>query len=612
MISRRLITILCVFFLVCTSHTEEKDYTFGFGYPLFNPQYISTPLDAGSYYSLQPMKLATSKVENVGDLFFPEPGIYHPDLVTAGRPVYLSSYANGLRGTRVFWRGRPLRDMRTGRSDLNLLPIANIGGLRAESWGALNGAIATGAAIDIQPLDIQIDEPLTFLTHQDGYYDFGPVEFLHSRPVAQRTQFTAGGLVPASWGRFEHSVYKGHILYGQVSKTIANSDQLSISCLSSLNKTEIPFTELTNTRNRSDFDAEYIHHFENAIKLSLQAYHSESITKLDSLDDYGRETGISARLFKGDFGGYFRASRLDGNLPLDAKYDLIEIETSAGWSKRIDLYRLYGLIGGYGWAPVRIRPVFSAGIEADVSALNTAFIQIKQAADPHSPEMMYAEYRAARPFDDYQPVWRTRPELPLIGADKPVTIQQSGRIGLRRKVPYGEVEVSGFASNDINPVIWSVKHDSLITLTNLAKRYSYGWQGSWIFTNDPFRTSLSVTGIDFHEESGVSQPLTFHEPDFRLSWETGWHRSFWDDYFEADISLSGKYFSSFYAYESDSIGWQKIGGAYPLDVRFSFRIQRFNFYYGLHNWNSYQYFLVPGYKMIHKEEYWGVNWVLLN
>jgi hypothetical protein len=556
--------------------------------------------------------MATTKIENVGDLFFPEPGIYHPDLVTAGRPVYLSSYSNGVRSTRVFWRGRPLRDMRTGRSDLNLLPIANIGSLRAESWGALNGAIATGATVDIQPLDLQNDEPLTFLTHQDGYYDFGPVEFLHSRPIGQGTQFTAGGLIPASWGRFEHSVYKGHILYGQVSKTIADSNRLSLSCLSSLNKTEIPFSDLTNKRNRSDFDTEYTHYFENAIKLSVNAYHSESVSELDSLDDYGRETGISARLLHGDFGGYFRTSRLDGNLPLGSEYDLIEIETSIGWSRKFDLYRVRGLVGGYGWAPRRIRPVFSAGIEADISAYNTAFIQIKQAADPHSPEMMYAEYRTARPFDDFQPVWLERPELPLIGADKPVTIQQSGRIGLRRKVPYGEVEVSGFASNDINPVIWSVKYDSLITLTNLARRYSYGWQGSWIYSNNPFRASLAVTGIDFNEESGISAPLTFREPGFRLTWETGWHRSFWDDYFEADISLSGKYFSSFYAYESDSTGWQEIGGAYPLDVRFSFRIQRFNFYYGLHNWNSYQYFLIPGYKMIHKEEYWGVNWILLN
>ncbi|NQU06236.1 MAG: hypothetical protein HQ568_09105 [Calditrichaeota bacterium] len=604
--------------------TQDKDPTCRFGYALFNPHYTITPLDAGSFYRLQSHTLATSKIEHAGDLFFFDPTIFHPDLVTAGRPVYLSSLYNKPRGTRIFWNSRPFRDTRTGRSDLSLIPVAYIGSLRSEQWGALDGAVSTGATVDIQSLDIQTDEPTTFLTHQDGYYDFGPVEFLHTRQIKTETQLTTGGLIPSSWGRFQHADYKGHILYAQVSKTVVDSNRLSIACLTSLNKTKIPFIEMKRRRKRSDFDIDYTHYFKNSIKVSLKAYHNESVTELDSLegvteldslDDYGRESGLSVRVFKGGFGGYFRASRLHGCLPLGTEYDLTEIEGSIGWSKALGLFRLRGLIGGYGWAPSRVRPVFSAGIEADINPLGVAFVQVKQAVDPHSPEMMYARYRTARPQDDFQPIWLIRLELPVLGAEKPVTIQQSGRIGVRRKVPYGEFELSGFTSNDLNPVIWSVKHDSVITLINLARRSSFGWLASYQYRNDPFRASLALVRIDFNEvsnDSNIVIPINYREPGFRLTWETGWHRSFWEDYFEADISLSGKYFGSFFAYESDSTGWQEIGGAYPLDIRFTFRIQRFNFYYGLHNWNSYQYFLVPGYKMIHKEEYWGINWILLN
>ena len=130
------------------------------------------------------------------------------------------------------------------------------------------------------------------------------------------------------------------------------------------------------------------------------------------------------------------------------------------------------------------------------------------------------------------------------------------------------------------------------------------------FDREPYRAKISFVGTNLKEETSVIIPVAYREPGFKMIWEIGWHRNFWDNDFETDISLGGKYFGSFDAYGPN--GWEKIGNAYPLDFRLTFRIRRMTLYYGVHNWNSYQYYLMPNYKMIHKEEYWGISWLLID
>lgn len=602
------------------SAIEDDPPPYLFGHALFDPHYVDTPLDAGSSYYILPIHFATLNLEHSGDLFGLNPLLFHPDLVTGGRQVFISSLYQGPQGSRAYWRGRPFRDVRTGRSDLSLLPLAGIGGARAELWGGLNGAVSPGAVIDFQPLELESSVPLTYLTHRDGFYGFEPVEFVHSRQVGSRSFLTAGGLIPASRGRFSHAEYTGHILYGELSWTLNGSDKLSFAYLSNINKTNIPFSTDRYKTDRSDLDIGYTFHKGKSTRIAANAYHTESMTKLGVLDDYGREVGFDLRIIKETCGGYIRFSRLDGRLAGVSDFNLTEFEGSIGWHRRFGFLDLRALVGGYGWYPERIRTVLALGAEADIQPLGEIFIQFKQSPEPHSPEMMFAEYSSDRPHDDFNPAWTAYPDRPIIGAKKPVTINRSGRTGIRRDIGFGEIEIAGFSSIDVNPVIWNVKYDSVeydsikydsyITLIDLKRRYCYGWTASWLYRENPFHATLSLVGTDHNEESSTVVPITYREPIFKLVWEIGWHRSFWENQFETDISLSGKYYGSFYAYGDND--WEKLGGAYPVDFRLTFRIRRFTFYWGLHNLNSYQYSLVPGYKMIHREEYWGVNWLLLH
>lgn len=596
--------------IFAVDNTTTRPYRFG--NPLYEPTFYNSPLDCGNIYFLSPSRHATMNLEDTGDLLGFNPELFHPDLVTAGRSVFISSFYSGPRGTRAFYRGRPFRDIRTGRSDLSQIPPALVGGVRSVHWGCLNGAIAPGVVIDIRPVELHSELPLTLITYREGFYDFAPVEFIHTRQVSEHSYLTAGGLLPSSDGRFANAHYSGHILHGQYQLALGASSSLDLAYMSSLNRTEIPFSvDGVNKTRRGDQDIMFIHNIADDAKIEVAAYRTESTTRIDTVDDYGRELGFRISTVFGHGGSYIRLCSLDGRLPGGTAYRLTEFEGSIGLKGDIGPAALWFVVGGYGWLPKKVGMVATTGWDVNIKRVGTFFIQLKQAVDPHSPEMMLAEYRTGRPRDDIEPVWELRPELPVMGTDKPVTVQRGGRFGIRRDVYFGELEVAGFGCLDIHPVIWGVKHDSTLTLVNLARRYYFGWQTGWLYDNAPYRVMVSLVNVTHRERSAVILPVTCQEPNLRLFWEAGYHRSFWDNDFEVDFSMSCRYFSDFDVYNPAEGNWETIGGAYPLDFKFTARIRHFNFYYGLHNWNSYQYYLVPGYKMMHREEYWGFNWLFL-
>ncbi len=584
---------------------------FRFGHAFFNPNYLTTPLDNGDIFLLSPLRHATLNIENIGDFTGLRTEFFHPDLATAGRPVFLSSLNGGLRGTRVLWNGRPFRNFRTSRSDLSLLPPAAIGGFRSVRWGGLSGAIAPGTVIDLMPLEPSNRIPLTFLTHRDGYYEFGPVEFIHSRQVSSRSHLTAGGLIPSSIGRLSHAVYTGHILYGRFTTRLDSITDLTLSYMSNLNRHEIPFTTTSQKTQRGDLDITLRRKNGNNSSTEISAYRAESLTRIGIPHDYGREIGAIFRSVRQNLGLYIRISRLNGILPGRSDYSLIEIESTVGYKKRAGPFNFWFLGGGSGYWIDRIKPVIAAGSDITLGKSGLLFLQLKGSSDPHSPEIMFAEYlnERERPFEEFEPGWKTQPGYAIIGKKLPVTLYYNGRIGIRQSFQFGTVEAAGFNIIEKNPVVWHAGADSIITPFTIEDRNSFGWQTSWRYDCKPFRSEISMTGIVSDEEARDTL-ISYREPDFRLAFETGWHRSFWNNEFETDISFSGKYIGKFDAYGSN--GWEEVGGAYPLDFRFTFRIHHITIYWGLHNWNSYQYYLVPGYKMIHKEEYWGINWLLIN
>ena len=589
-----------------------------FGHPLFNPNYTLSPLDGGDIYQLTSLERAVLNIEHSGDLLGNDIRFFHPDFVTAGRTVMLASLGSGVNGTRLLWRGRPFRDIGTGRANFDLMPLYSVGGIEAVHWGALDGVIGSGAVVQFQPLTLRYDQPVTVLYHRDGYYDFGPVEFIHSRRIGHNSYLSLGGFFPSSQGKFAHADYEGQTLHGEYVRRLGESTELTTAYMTGLHRVDIPFSDITRTTHRDDLDLQLVLSPNDRSRYEIGVYRVENRISYNGDGEYGRDVGLVVRGESGSFGGYMRINRMDGRLIGDSDYDLTQWEGSIGWRDSVGFVDLWLLAGGYGWWMDRIKPVTAGGLEAEVPVIGTIFASGKRAVDPHSPEMMFAEYRVNRPDDperpvhDFDPTWNLYPELPVIGRTLPVTVNYGGNVGIRRNIRFGELELSGFRSVDRDIAVWSVDGDSVIIPKGLDQRTTTGWMLLWRWgkiKNSPFRAMISMVGMNRFYEGVPEKSYWMEEPNFRLNWEIGWHRSFWDDQFETDILIGGRYFDSFYAYGSNGI--ERIGGAYPLDIRFTGRIHRFTLFYGVHNWNAYPYYLVPGYKMMHKEEYWGIHWMML-
>ena len=248
-----------------------------------------------------------------------------------------------------------------------------------------------------------------------------------------------------------------------------------------------------------------------------------------------------------------------------------------------------------------------------------------------------------KPWNGLEPFINSNEEFPLRGRNIPPTRWYSGNLGLHKQLGSFQISASTFLSLAKNAYIWyygtdvalrtSIRHslngfnapigitvnqDSLITPVELGKLNIAGGSFSARYDLNSYRITFSLFGTRKNQTAKGFQPVTFREPNFRMLLETGWHRTFFNGDFEADILMSGKYFNSFFYYsktdsgETETYLWRTLTQSYPLEFRLTARIKRFTLYYGVHNWNSYQYEQIPDYKMIHREEYWGIDWMLLN
>lgn len=599
-----------IFTQVAIGVGDDDKAPMNFGHPFFTPEYFLFPTDGGDIYLLYPHDASILNLEHSGDLLQNDLRLFHPDLVSAGREVFLSSLGAGVDYTRLLWRDRPFRNARNCRADFNLIPLKAVGGVRSTHFGVLKGLVSPGATVDFQPLNLKNEKPLTTLYHRVGFYDFAPAEFIHSRRAGQDTYMNFGGFFPSSRGRFAHARVSGHTLHGEMSRSFGPETKFTGSVMSILNRVDIPFTDVRRSIHRNDIDLKLSRHQDDQL-FEISGYRVVCVrSDRPWTKENSRESGVVMKTGNDRSGFHLRLSQVAGMLPEGSNYDLAEFEAGFGIRRRVGRFSWSMMFGGMGWWPHRVKHVGAINIDTEISETLHLYFAAKRSVDPHSPEVMFADYNTSRPVEEFIPTWKLNPDLPITGGILPVTTTRGVKIGIEKRLPLGSLNLSVFGRKDVDFYIWAVSGDSVISPVTRDNRITNGWQSSWKWSREPFRAGIGLLYLNQEFDSLPVGAYEDEEPSTRANWEVGWHNTFWNNDFETDLVLSGKYFSSFEAYGIN--GKEKIGGAYPVDIRFTARIRRFTLFYGLHNLNSYQYYLVPGYKMIHREEYWGIDWLLIN
>jgi len=545
---------------------------------------------------------ARQNLRNAADLFSLESAWYYPDLSLAGREAALSLYGLGADLTSVYWRGRPLRDPRTGRGLLNYLSLYGVSGSAAIKPGQ-----SFAPTLIFQPVAALPDAPLTALHHREGFYGFQPVEFLHIRPVSQTSRLTFGGYFPRFTGRLlPASAYRGHILSAAFDRTNGGS-KWGFSLHDGFHEVENPYQLYGTKTLKSDVDL----YFERGVwdgYGELRFYRSESVSHRGDWGDYGREFGIAAGFSRGEKFARITASRIEGRLPAGGKYQLGRLESAIGLKREVRGGSATGSIGASGWVFDRLAPTLSLAYVKPYEKKTSLKVGLSQGVNSSSPEQMLASYPSDRFETPLDPLLNSRRDLPARGGKLPLSLLRFAAVGATRDLEqFGRFGGELFYWKDTRPAGWQVEGDSVVRWSAFPRRSVAGWSARYDWREGYYRASLGMTGL-IRDLAG-DDPLRA-EPPYRMIGEAGWRRSLLDGRLDADVSLLTKFFSSFHS--PDERLNEPLGGAATVDLRFTGQIGRFTFYYGLHNLGGTDYTLVPGYPMMHKEEYWGVDWFLID
>ncbi|MFH0765854.1 MAG: hypothetical protein V2A61_05480 [Calditrichota bacterium] len=585
----------------------------------FGPPFNSNPdsswrLNDGEIWVLNSLSRVTEYVDNSGALLQNDIRFYHPDLVTDGQEVILNSQFAEATATRLLWRGRPWRSLRTGRAELQLLPPLFMGNVCSTTQGTIGGYTAAGGLIEFTPQSPQTDQPITHLHHQDGYYHYAPVEFLHARRAGPRTFVLLSGGFPSSWGIYPNSYHRGQALSGEILHTLSPTSTLSASLLDNRQETGIPFAQGYRLLQRSDCDIIYTN------RLSADAGYEAALWRVDESERFKTTSGL--RRFGQEYGirlhggnrpntGLLRLSLYDVELEKGRLHNQGELEASFVRRGSWRGLKWWAQIGGWGWLPKGVRWTGAVSGEYYRELYGRFSLTLQQAVNPLSPEVIAANYQNNRPADALNQAWDIYAHCAVQGRILPVPLSRGLTIAWNNSWGIHSLGAQGFLRQDLHTVYWDCIGDSPVQPNSLDPRWVNGGLISWNIDRGPFRHRLdlySARRIETESDNHWFSHLVEH--DIRAQWELGWHDSFWNDQFEADALIGGSLFNN-------QIKWDRhtlIGTnwAYPLRFQATMRIQRFTLYWGLRNWNDFPFQLVPGYRMMHKEEYWGIYWTLLD
>jgi len=580
-----------------------------FGNPLFTHAYQSSTYDGGQISYLTSKTLTSLNIKQVSDLMNYDIRFFQPDLVTDGQEIVISMLGSGDRSTKATWRGRPLRNPRTGAADLNRLSHIWIRGLKSVHSGSLGGVSGPDGTVEILPVDVVKADPLTLLHHREGFYSFQPVSFVHARRLGADTDLITGGYFPSSPGRFPNAVHDGSNLFGEIKKHLSGNRILSVGHQTRNDKVGITFTDSSRSVKDNDFDINLHKEFSSGSSANLFGYHLERAEREGKFRAHSRTWGVGGRSHLDSIGIYGRLGRIDIDMPSTEKIRIIEVESSVSTNRKFRGFQLWGLAGIGGWLPDRTGLNAVISVERMIKEYGSVGLLVSRNSHPLTPEILYSDYERARPSKVLNTVWRAGTDLPIQGRILPKTTTDNTELHWSHS--YGEyiAEVSAFQKTNKKPVIWTIEDDIIVPRTRSDHR-TRGWMANLNWKSNPYRANLSMISIFRNEDVEAGVPGVMPEPRFRLSVEYGWHKIFMNGRFEADVSLKVNYLNAYYSQSEE--GYEEMGGAYPLHLRMSGRIRSFTMYYGVHNWNSYQYFTVPGYKMMHKEEYWGIHWLIMN
>ena len=554
-------------------------------------------------YSLNTSDWESVYYEDLPDAIGLIPGFYHYDLALIGQQQY--SFNGG--GDPVFTLfGMPLNDALTGRFDHTLVSAGYVESLKIGS-GYNDGFISAGEIIQSSTHKIDPDLPYSRINYRDGYYGLGIADFIFAQRMGDYLGFQVGGKISEFNGRFGNSAHLGQQIRSSLYWYRPDGWNIRGTYISNNQRNEITHSLDRRLLTRSDFflnaTADSTEH-QTSITVHFYTSENDYLNRPDQLEDAFRfkiirrmETaGFSLRPMV-----YFSWYRVKTGPGFEENQPALTASLSA--AKQIS-----GGLTGSAAASLEygrdFLPALSAGLDYALSQELKLGGKLSRSSRSPAPIHRIYNLQTSDFFLPGSPVWQAPAFFPVIANNdlQPETASEARLFS----------EIDLFSAVNLKAAVFYKYLENTIGLkwNNLSSNYTwYNAENTGLPGAEILLQTKRLKGFSFRTAQTFQNPDRADNfiPRYWSNLQIDYSRRAGDTALIYTFEVHGKY----YGVREGEIGgvYHTLGDDNVWGARFIFNIHDFTLYWGNENIFSRQYELIPGYKMMHREEIWGINWI---
>jgi hypothetical protein len=576
-------------------------------------------------YSISSFRLVNREFQRHGykdgiEVITVAPGLYPRQTELYGQPAYAIPAGGSARDLTVMFRGRPFNEPVTGATNFTTFEPEEIQ-IAEYQPASVAGIASSGPMIRLIQPYVYGTVPRTQIIYRQGWYGLGRADWRIAHQISNEYAYHVGVNVSEFQGRFTNTYANtSHLRIGG-RRTLRNIGQLSIQWMEMRDRTGRPYDLGTNSLHRQDVDISLSSGTPGDSlyrELALWYVRSESAYRYGSED--GNRLGIRFEQGYGDLHGHNLSERIDveriaarfvrrPNDP-DPQADRLTAGISFTDLTSLGKINLEGAIRGE-YSTLNVVPdtasvdddfLIGGSVAASYSLMDSLQLLGLASSSWRYPSLdESAGFWSVRTPDRWMDVLSV-PDFTNFSLGnvslKPVKTEYLGT-GLQKTwSDFRQLRLmSGMRQ-------W---RDQIIAYQSEAD--------TWTRRNVDTYSSLETTAYVWAPVYGpvtlagsftYAEPITATAP---VPDTYGWVSArFMDHYYMGQLRIRatatayywGEYQTSDYAQDA----------VWTYELLFNAKIFDFEAYYGTRNLLSTAYEFIPGYSNLHREEIWGVRWIL--
>ena len=538
--------------------------------------------------------------EDMGDVLTTIPGVFQYDLGLFGQPLYIFSE---LGTPKVFLYGIPLNSHYTGLYDYNQSSPNYLKRITLDN-GSEAGLISAEGAVNCFPRTFDPEIPYSRINYRDGYYGLGVVDFIFAQKLGAYHGFQIGGRISEFNGRRSFSEHKMEQFRGALYWRRPQGWDLTAVFITNRNKTQITQTTDRRLAARSDFFLTA----QDSLSQSSMVIHYYSTED----DYYGKpdpsEEGYDLKLQRNFHhrSFQFRPSLYlnwykvnSGNGSAENQASAVgNITTLYSFSENLSAETAFSLEAGRDMLPGA-----ALTFTAQIDERSKASLSLERSGK--SPAFICRTYdlTAENVYLPGSDIWELPPDAeiePNYNLDPEITNAVRA---------FGDFKIGDFIS--MKPSLFFKRLENHLRLCHTGGN-TYAW-----LNDESCNISGAGTELFLGRRRGFGMKIayTLQSMDEWRNFIPASYGQCWIDYrnraFEDNLDYAIEIHGRYIGERQGEIGGvhKTLGDDNIWGVRFTFKIGDFTLFWGNENIFARQYEIIPGYKMIHREEVWGVNWI---